>query len=79
MSAVGGALLGVALGNQLTGNKLYSSTTTGVLYVAGGALSVTAITISIAWDPVSGIGDVYNAALAEKLSLRPAAPQPPPN
>ena len=77
MSAVGGALLGLAIGNQLTGNKMYSSTTNTVLYVSGGTLAVAAITIGIVWDPVSGIGDVYNAALTDKLGLRPDAAQPP--
>src|SRR5258706_7659179 len=51
MSTLGGALLGMALGNQLGGNKLFSSTTNAGLYIAGGTLSVTAITISILWDP----------------------------
>jgi hypothetical protein len=77
MSALGGSLLGLAIGNQLGGNKAFSSTTNTVFYVAGGTLSVASLTITIAWDPVSGIGDVYNTALANELGLPPEARQAP--
>jgi hypothetical protein len=75
MAAIGGGLLGLALGNQLGGNKLLPSKTNTVLYITGGALSVTGITITVVWDPVSGIGEVYNAELSRQLDL-PVPPSP---
>jgi hypothetical protein len=65
----GGALLGIALGDDLFhGYGLSRSARTG-FYIAGGTLSAATIAVSLAWDPVSGLGDLYNHALSERLSL----------
>lgn len=76
MSALGGAFLGLAVGNQLGGKKIFSSSTNTGLYIVGGSLSAASITIVIVWDPVSGIGDVYNAGLSEQLGLPSSAKSP---
>lgn len=70
MAAVGGALLGMAIGDSLSHEEhLFSRTTRTGLYATGGALSAASLTIAAVWDPVTGIGPLYNQNLAESLAV----------
>lgn len=67
MAAVSGALLGVALGDLITPKprRLLSTPTRTGLAITGGALLVTGVTITVVWDPITGLGGVYNQDLAQ--------------
>jgi hypothetical protein len=76
LTIVGAAFLGLALGDALSSpNHIFTSTTRTGLWLTGGTLTASGLVITIAWDPVTGLGGLYNHDLAESLAL-PPTPDP---